>query len=54
VKHPGTFLGVIEKIPYLKDLGITAIELLPVMQFDNTGPYGWRRNCAVRGRGGSV
>jgi glycogen operon protein len=38
VKHPGTFLGVIEKIPYLKDLGITAVELLPVMQFDNTEP----------------
>jgi isoamylase len=31
----GTFLGVIEKIPYLKDLGITAVELLPVFQFDS-------------------
>ena len=30
----GTYLGVIEKIPYLKDLGITAVELLPVFQFD--------------------
>jgi glycogen operon protein len=30
----GTYLGLIEKIPYLKDLGITAIELLPVFQFD--------------------
>ena len=30
----GTFRGLIEKIPYLKDLGITAIELLPVFQFD--------------------
>jgi len=30
VKNPGTFLGAIEKIPYLKDLGITAVELLPV------------------------
>jgi isoamylase len=30
----GTFLGMIEKIPYLKELGITAIELLPVFQFD--------------------
>jgi glycogen operon protein len=38
VKHPGTFLGLIEKIPYLKELGITAVELLPVMQFDNTEP----------------
>ena len=36
VKHPGTFLGVIEKIPYLKDLGVTAVELLPVFDFDET------------------
>ncbi|HLH36348.1 MAG TPA: isoamylase [Alloacidobacterium sp.] len=32
--HRGTFLGVVEKIPYLKELGITAVELLPVMQQD--------------------
>src|SRR3954464_9085066 len=30
----GTFAGLIEKIPYLKDLGVTAVELLPVFQFD--------------------
>ena len=30
----GTFAGLIEKIPYLQQLGITAIELLPVFQFD--------------------
>lgn len=30
----GTFAGLIEKIPYLKKLGITAVELLPVHQFD--------------------
>lgn len=30
----GSFAGVIEKIPYLKELGITAVELLPVFQFD--------------------
>ena len=30
----GTYAGLIEKIPYLKDLGITAVELLPVYQFD--------------------
>ncbi len=31
----GTYAGLIEKIPYLKDLGITAVELLPVFQFDS-------------------
>jgi glycogen operon protein len=30
----GTYAGVIEKIPYLQQLGITAVELLPVFQFD--------------------
>jgi glycogen operon protein len=30
----GTYAGLIEKIPYLVDLGITAVELLPVFQFD--------------------
>ena len=30
----GTYLGIIEKIPYLQSLGITAVELLPVFQFD--------------------
>ena len=34
VAHPGTFSGIIEKIPYLQDLGVTAVELLPVMAFD--------------------
>ena len=44
-KHPGTFQGVVEKIPYLKELGITAVELLPVFDFDHQevlreGPQG--------------
>ena len=34
VRHPGTFAGLVEKIPYLKDLGVTAVELLPVFDFD--------------------
>jgi glycogen operon protein len=34
VKHPGTFQGLIEKIPYLKELGVTAVELLPIQEFD--------------------
>lgn len=36
VAHPGTFEGIREKIPYLKDLGITAVELMPVFEFDET------------------
>jgi isoamylase len=35
VRHPGTFAAVIEKIPYLKELGVTAVELMPVMEFDD-------------------
>ncbi|MCK6627754.1 MAG: glycogen debranching protein GlgX [Anaerolineae bacterium] len=34
VNHPGTYMGVVEKIPHFKELGVTAIELLPVHQFD--------------------
>ena len=33
--HAGGFLGVIEKIPYLKELGVTAVELMPVQEFDS-------------------
>ncbi|HUY31477.1 MAG TPA: glycogen debranching protein GlgX [Pirellulales bacterium] len=33
VEHPGTYLGVIEKIPYLRSLGVTAVELMPVHEF---------------------
>ncbi|MEM7715214.1 MAG: glycogen debranching protein GlgX [Cyanobacteria bacterium P01_A01_bin.68] len=34
VKHPGTFAGIREKIPYLKELGINAVELMPIFEFD--------------------
>ena len=34
VANPGTFAGLIEKIPYLQALGVTDVELLPVMAFD--------------------
>jgi glycogen operon protein len=40
----GTYAGLIEKIPYLKDLGITAVELLPVFQFDPADAPGGRVN----------
>lgn len=33
VEHPGTYAGVIEKIPYLKSLGVTAVELMPIHEF---------------------
>lgn len=34
VQYPGTYRGLIEKIPYLKELGVTAVELLPIQEFD--------------------
>ncbi len=34
VQHPGTFAGIVEKIPYLKELGVTAVELMPIFDFD--------------------
>jgi len=34
VKHPGTYRGLMEKIPYLKILGVTAVELMPVQEFN--------------------
>jgi glycogen operon protein len=40
VKNPGTYLGVIEKIPYLKSLGVTAVELMPVHEFPMESPLG--------------
>ncbi len=40
--HPGTYLGLIEKIPYLVDLGVTTVELLPLLEFDETENF--RRN----------
>lgn len=33
-KHRGTYLGVVDKIPYLKSLGVTTVELMPIQQFD--------------------
>ncbi len=38
VPHPGTYSGLVEKIDYLKSLGVTAVELMPIDEFDE-------RNC---------
>ena len=34
VEYPGTFAGLMEKIPYLKELGVNAVELMPIFEFD--------------------
>jgi len=34
VAHPGSFRGLTEKIPYLRELGVTAVELMPVTEFE--------------------
>ncbi len=39
VEYPGTFLGLQEKIGYLKDLGVNAVELMPIFEFDETKDY---------------
>jgi len=47
VEHPGSYRGVIEKIPYLKSLGVTAVELMPVHEFpirDIHGNKGGQKN----------
>ena len=46
VRQPGTFAGLVEKIPYLRDLGVTHVELMPVMSFDEQDVP-----AAVRARG---
>ncbi len=38
-KHPGTYRGLMDKIPYLRDLGITAVELLPIQEFNEMEYY---------------
>ena len=38
VKHKGTFLGVIEKIPYLKELGVKQLQIMPMYEFAESMP----------------
>jgi glycogen operon protein len=46
VRYPGTYRGVVEMIPYLKRLGVTSLELLPVHEFDE---FELRRKNPVTG-----
>jgi isoamylase len=46
VAHPGTFTGLIEKLPYIRQLGVTAVELMPVFDFDEKTPI---RNSPTTG-----
>ena len=44
----GTYAGLIDKIPYLKELGITAVELMPVFQYDpDEGNYWGYMPCLL-------
>jgi glycogen operon protein len=45
-KNPGTYQGIIDKIPYLVDLGVNALELLPIQEFGET----LLGRCSVDGR----
>jgi isoamylase len=41
VENPGTYRGLMEKIPYLKDLGVTVVELMPVQEFNENRAAGF-------------
>lgn len=47
VRHPGKFAGITEKIQHLKDLGVTAVELLPIFDFDETASHSQFSLCAA-------
>jgi len=47
VRQPGTFAGLVEKIPYLRSLGVTAVELMPVFDFDDSGDNYWGYSTAA-------
>eukprot|EP00188_Purpureofilum_apyrenoidigerum_P004867 Plantae.Rhodophyta-Purpureofilum_apyrenoidigerum.ctg5836.p1 GENE.Plantae.Rhodophyta-Purpureofilum_apyrenoidigerum.ctg5836~~Plantae.Rhodophyta-Purpureofilum_apyrenoidigerum.ctg5836.p1 ORF type:complete len:790 (-),score=121.24 Plantae.Rhodophyta-Purpureofilum_apyrenoidigerum.ctg5836:51-2420(-) len=54
VKSPGTYLGVLEKIPYFKQMGINCVELLPVYEFNETewekkNPFNGKKLCQYWG-----
>ena len=39
IAHPGTFAGLLEKLPYLLELGVNAVELMPIFEFDEMQDY---------------
>lgn len=39
VLHPGTFEGLVEKLPYLLELGVNVVELMPIFEFDEMQDY---------------
>ena len=50
VKHKGTYMGVVEKLPYLQELGINQIQCMPVYEFEEyagkrTNYWGYGRGC---------
>jgi isoamylase len=48
VAHPGTYRGLTETIPYLKELGVTAVELMPVQEFHEQHPLGLNPHTGQR------
>jgi isoamylase len=43
VSEPGTYAGIVDKIPYLQSLGVTAVELMPIHEYPTEEPNGSRR-----------
>lgn len=52
VKSKGTFAGIIEKIDYLKELGVTTLELMPAYEFDEIGRFVQLENDIMRAKTG--
>ncbi len=46
IRPPGGFLSVVDKIPYLQSLGVTAVELMPVTEFPTLDRFGRKPQCA--------
>jgi isoamylase len=44
VKHPGTYAALVEKIPYLRELGVNCVELMPIFEFDEFENHRWNED----------